>query len=114
MNSENILDARGHESNDPRAVAVQAAERAREASRQLEAAYCSGERQRPGWVELGPIEPTPPGQVQVLSRQVYVGPTLADIHERQRKPLPPPPEVSVVEDPPGSGRLNVTVTIPLD
>ena len=69
-----------------------------------------------GWIELGPIQPTPPGQVEVLSHQVYVGPTFADIYEQQQNPQPPPPlpEVSVVEDPPGSGVLSVEVTIPLD
>lgn len=36
------------------------------------------------WIELGPIDPTPPGQVQVLNRWIYVGPTLADIYNHQR------------------------------
>lgn len=54
------------------------------------------------WIELGPIHPTPPGQVEVLSRKIYVGPTLADIYERKQNPtpLPPMPQVSVAEDPP--------------
>ena len=68
------------------------------------------------WIELGPIHPTPPGQVEVLSRRIYVDPTLADIYEQQqnRPPPPPLPQVSVVEDPPGSGVLSVEVTIHLD
>ena len=68
------------------------------------------------WIELGPIHPTPPGQVEVLSRRIYVGPTLADIYEQRQNPQPSPPlpQVSVVEDPPGSGVLSVEVTIYLD
>ena len=73
------ISSRADGSKNLHAIAVQAAERAREASRQLEAEYRSGARQRPGWVELGPVEPTPPGHVPVLSRSVYTGPTLEDV-----------------------------------
>ena len=61
-------------------VAVRAALRAREASRRLEADYRTGRRKRPGWVDV-PVEPAKPGEVQILSRQVYVGPTLEDLQE---------------------------------
>ena len=75
--SPSNLPSRADGSKNLHAIAVQAAERAREASRQLEADYRSGKRMRPGWIDV-PAEPAKPGEVQVLSRSVYVGPTLTD------------------------------------
>ena len=98
MNSDNILDARGPRRKHRLGftterlghlrcldVAVRAALRAREATRRLEADYRSGRRKRPGWIHV-PVEPAKPGEVQILSRRVYVGPTLEDLQERCHDP----------------------------
>ena len=61
-------------------TAIRAALRIREANKQLEADYRSGRRKRPGWVDV-PVEPAKPGEMQILSRQVYVGLTLDDVKE---------------------------------
>ena len=52
-------------------------------------------------------------QVQVLSREVYPGPTLADIYDRKPEQEPIPWTVNVTSDP-TDGTLRVKVVIPLD
>ena len=59
MSADNTVDARGPECNDPHVVALQAAEQARRAIRQLEAEYRSGARQRPGEIDRGRVELLP-------------------------------------------------------
>ena len=56
------------------------------------------------------------GEVEVLSHAVEPGPHLSDVYDwlESRPPPEPIPEVSVVEDPLGSGVLRVEVKISLD